>query len=132
MKQLFLIATALFVVNGVFAQWVLQNSGTKNKLNSVSFTDSTTGYIVGNEGIILKTENGGGTWSPLNSGTSNSLLSVCFSDPATGYVVGSNGTILKTVNAGEEWTARFRGFPDPYTRFSLLTMIQATLLAGVG
>ena len=96
MKKFYLIAAALFVINGVLAQWVMQNSGTNKKLNSVAFIDSATGYVVGNDGIILKTDNGGVSWSALNSGTSNSLLSVCFPDPYTGFVVGSNGTILKT------------------------------------
>jgi len=113
MKKFYLIAAALFVINGVLAQWVMQNSGTNKKLNSVAFIDSATGYVVGNDGIILKTDNGGVSWSALNSGTSNSLLSVCFPDPYTGFVVGSNGTILKTTNAGAEWTSQISGTSQP-------------------
>lgn len=113
MKKFYLIAAALFMVNGVLAQWMMQNSGTNKKLNSVAFTDSATGYVVGYGGIILKTDNGGTSWSALNSGTSNSLLSVCFPDPYTGFVVGSNGTILKTANAGAEWTSQVSGTSQP-------------------
>ena len=37
----------------------MQNSGTSNYLHSIYFTNDTTGYIVGDGGIILKTTNGG-------------------------------------------------------------------------
>ncbi|MDP3830118.1 MAG: YCF48-related protein, partial [Ignavibacteriaceae bacterium] len=42
--------------------WVLQNSGTKNLLNSVSFVNEALGFAGGNNGCIVKTENGGNTW----------------------------------------------------------------------
>ena len=55
---------------------------------------------MGNFGTILKTINGGSTWTPQFSGTNESLNSVFFTDVNTGYVVGSSGTILKTTNGG--------------------------------
>jgi hypothetical protein len=39
--------------------WTTDSSGTWNTLYSVFFTDSTTGYVVGQTGTILKTGNGG-------------------------------------------------------------------------
>jgi len=50
-------------------------------------------------GILVKTTDGGTTWS--NQKTEYELRSVCFTDVKTGYIVGMNGTILKTTTAGE-------------------------------
>jgi len=102
MKKFQIILLTLFTVNGTFAQWLPQNSGTANNLNSVHFTDDNTGYIVGDSGTILKTENGGDQWIPLNSGTSHHLRSVSFITPSTGYTVGF-GVILRTADAGANW-----------------------------
>jgi hypothetical protein len=45
------------------AQWFWQNPlPTGNSLKSVYFTDSNTGWAVGDVGIIFKTTNIGGKW----------------------------------------------------------------------
>jgi len=58
---------------------------------------------VGAKGIILKTNNGGISWTTQTSGTMNCLISVYFTDANTGYAVGESGTILKTINGGINW-----------------------------
>jgi len=40
------------------SSWILQNSGTNQDLNSIKMLGNT-GYIVGSNGLILKTDNGG-------------------------------------------------------------------------
>ena len=40
--------------------WDALSSGTNILLNSIYFTDDNTGYVIGENGIILKTTNGGG------------------------------------------------------------------------
>lgn len=75
-----------------------------SSLNGVDFPVSNAsliGYVVGNGGIILKTEDAGTSWQNLNSGTSVNLTDVFFVNPDTGYVVGQGGTILKTTTGGE-------------------------------
>ena len=74
MKKFYILLVALFVVNGAMAQWTTLSSGTTYGLNSISFTDANTGYVGGidydnQKGIILKTVNGGATWTVLSSGT---------------------------------------------------------------
>ncbi|MBK6347308.1 MAG: T9SS type A sorting domain-containing protein [Bacteroidales bacterium] len=65
--------------------------------------------MVGDNGIILRTTNGGTTWVPQNSGTTFRLLSVSFTGPNLGTVTGENGTILRTINGGSTWTAQSAG-----------------------
>ena len=68
-----MIIVALFMVNGVLAQWVTQNSGTTRNLNSVYFIGVNSGYAVGDSGTILKTINGGVSWALQNSNTTGQV-----------------------------------------------------------
>ena len=63
-------------------------------LFSVAFATPESGWIVGQEGTILHTEDGGASWNKQNSDTSEFLHSVAFATPQSGWVVGSRGTIL--------------------------------------
>jgi len=95
------------------ATWSVMLSGpvrnTPEWLRGVFFTDLNTGWIVGDNNVILKTTDGGVTWNPQSSGTSNNLWSVDFVDASTGWIVGSSGRILKTANGGTTWTAQSSG-----------------------
>jgi photosystem II stability/assembly factor-like uncharacterized protein len=72
-------------------------------LTSVFFTDPNKGYVAGDSGVILQTNNAGTNWLPLTSGTSKRLNSIHFPDANTGFTVGQAGTIMKTNNAGLTW-----------------------------
>jgi photosystem II stability/assembly factor-like uncharacterized protein len=84
-------------------------SGDTVSLNAVDFPTTSTGYVVGRSGRILKTSNGGTSWVTQVSGTNQHLHSVTFEDENTGYVAGDWGTILKTTNGGASWTAQVSG-----------------------
>lgn len=96
MKPISLFCTFLFCLAlKVEAQghWVVQNSGTTSSLSSVQFIDANTGWTVGSgnyHGIILKTINGGNTWTVLQNGYrfQDFMLSVCFLNATTGWVLG--------------------------------------------
>jgi photosystem II stability/assembly factor-like uncharacterized protein len=100
-----------------FSQWNWQNPLPQgNSLSSVFFTNSQTGYVVGSGGTIMKTINGGITWtiSPLSLKTT--FYSVFFTDANTGYIAGSDSNfhdlILKTTNAGVTWNTSYQGNSD--------------------
>jgi photosystem II stability/assembly factor-like uncharacterized protein len=59
--------------------------------------------VVGANGTIIKTTDGGETWAQKPSGTTSGLGKVQFVTPEIGYVIGSNGTLLKTIDSGETW-----------------------------
>jgi photosystem II stability/assembly factor-like uncharacterized protein len=82
--------------------WHQMVSGTRMSLYSVCFSQ-TSGWIVGNGGIILHNTDGGVTWSEQNSGTTKMLLSVYFTDFLHGWAVGQDQTVLYTSNMGETW-----------------------------
>jgi photosystem II stability/assembly factor-like uncharacterized protein len=85
------------------------NSGTTNPLHSVRFINDTTGFVVSDSGTILKTTDGGSTWTAHNVPVSMFLTSVYFIDADTGYAAGASGAILKTTNGGTNWMVQNSG-----------------------
>ncbi|MCC6701788.1 MAG: PKD domain-containing protein, partial [Fluviicola sp.] len=71
--------------------------------NALDFVSSSTGYSVGSNGRILKTIDGGNTWSLLSTSTTAEFWDVDFTSTSTGFAVG-NQRILKTTN-GTTWTS---------------------------
>ena len=54
-------------------------------------------------GVILHTNNGGGSWSRQNSPPTPHLWAVHFADAKHGWAVGKEGTTLHTNNGGQIW-----------------------------
>jgi len=79
--------------------------------NGIYFINANNGWAVGQTGTILKTVDGGDSWTDQTDAavTSSSLYSVHFTDDYTGWAVGSSGTILHTTNGGDSWVAQTSG-----------------------
>ncbi|MFL6375126.1 MAG: WD40/YVTN/BNR-like repeat-containing protein, partial [Pyrinomonadaceae bacterium] len=74
-----------------------------NPLYSIQFApDKVTGYAVGSDGTILRTENGGFDWMRQDARTTVSLSGVFVRDEDTAFAVGSRGTLVTTLN-GKDW-----------------------------
>jgi photosystem II stability/assembly factor-like uncharacterized protein len=75
------------------------------RLTSMQFINNNTGWCIGKEessqddGIIIKTTNGGENWY-TSMNLSAGFLSGEFINENTGWVVGTNGTIIKTTSGG--------------------------------
>lgn len=103
MKKTSFITTFLMICNLTFAQWTELSVGSTNNFNSIFFVNSDTGVVVGENGAILKTTDGGSNWSVITSGTTETLNSVKFPSDSISYIVGNNGTILKSTDGGDSW-----------------------------
>ncbi len=68
--------------------------------------DQHDGWIVGDAGRILHTNDGGDTWESQRSGTQSSLYSIVFVDRLTGWASGGSNTIIHTTNGGISWTSQ--------------------------
>ncbi|MFU8843309.1 MAG: YCF48-related protein [Bacteroidales bacterium] len=81
-----------------------------NDLKSTYFINNTTGWCVGNAGTLLKTTDGGNSWTTIFTGTGKTLYDICLIDDI-GWIVGGNygslenpgGIILKSTNGGQNW-----------------------------
>lgn len=89
------------------AQWVEINSGFNNaKFNKVFAITPDQVLVIGNNGLIIKSTNGGGSWQQKTSGTSQNLIQLNFPSPLIGYAAGNQNQILKTTDGGETWAAK--------------------------
>ena len=95
--------------------WQEHSSEISDVLTSVHFVDDNTGWVVGWNGIILQTTDGGNNWRMQNIKSRN-LRSVHFIDSSTGWAVGENNrtlgsVVLQTNNGGNSWDKQFGGIP---------------------
>jgi photosystem II stability/assembly factor-like uncharacterized protein len=88
--------------------WELQYNpaGLNNyaNLKSVYYLDASTGFISTSNALILKTTNGGSSWTQVYSGVpAISFNDFHFIDNNIGYACGNHGWIIKTTDGGETW-----------------------------
>ena len=88
MKKLLLATFLSIICSGLFAQWYSQTSGTYQNLRSVYFTDNLNGWIVGSNGVMLHTINGGTNWDMQISSEDENLTDVFFIDSIHGWITG--------------------------------------------
>src|SRR5947208_16010443 len=80
-----------------------------NNLRGASFVDANTGTVVGEYGTIVRTTDGGNSWTIQVSGTTQNLWAVSFKDSNKGTAVGEGGTILGTTDGGANWVPQTSG-----------------------
>jgi photosystem II stability/assembly factor-like uncharacterized protein len=73
-------------------------------LYSIRFApDGKSGWIVGEDGLILKSDDGGKSWATQDSGNPNSLFKIAVIDDQNAVAVGDNGAIVHTTDGGAHW-----------------------------
>src|SRR5690606_12142775 len=107
MKKLFTIFIFSLLSFSLKAQWVELDTGMENPpvFNDVYAITPDIVVVVGANGTILKTTDGGQTWMQKSSGTTNGLNKVQFATSEIGYIIGDGGTLLRTIDGGETWSA---------------------------
>ncbi|MCA1593179.1 MAG: hypothetical protein LC754_11115 [Acidobacteria bacterium] len=106
------LVTACVIVSDARAQegWVTQRRGQAGKdLNAVYFVDAKRGWIAGDDGLVLSTEDGGRIWAQQATGTRESINDIYFRDKEDGYLLAGN-QIFSTKDGGRTWRASVR-FP---------------------
>src|ERR1035437_8637212 len=112
-----IITSLIFVIVTIStnAQWIEYNPLTRfNAINSVKFISPTIGWIVEEDGSIMRTNDGGTHWVIQRNGSDpyHSLLGVFFTDVNNGTAVG-NGEIVRTKDGGTHWVIQRNG-SEPY------------------
>jgi hypothetical protein len=97
-------------------------------LKDISAVNSSHVWAVGRQGLILRSSDSGGHWSPDTRGVAEDLLGVDFVDTLNGWACGANGTILRygpglgveerTGVKGEWSEAGFKATPNPFASFA--------------
>jgi photosystem II stability/assembly factor-like uncharacterized protein len=73
------------------------------------FLNSTTGWVIGEDGWIVKTTSGGVQWIQQDPSTLNDIYHVFFINENIGWVGGEAGLIKKTTDGGSTWTSQASG-----------------------
>lgn len=96
--------------------WVQADVPVRATLTAVTFVDATNGFAVGHDAVVLKTSDGGASWSVLNFEPDSQvmLLNVRFQDSRHGYAVGSNGQLWRTADGGSAWERTTLAVEDWY------------------
>ncbi|MBL4657067.1 MAG: hypothetical protein JKX73_03640 [Flavobacteriales bacterium] len=110
MKNIFFLIAALSTINAN-AQWVDKLLANGSQLECITFANDTVGYA-GGHNQIMKTSNGGDTWSQTSLGLLGTLswfTAIHFFDEdngiAAGWYFSNDGElIIKTNNGGLSWT----------------------------
>ena len=99
--------------------------------------NSNTGTAVGWFGTILRTDDGGATWTSQNR-PALFLSAVSFVDANTGTAVGADdgradsGTILRTDDGGATWTRQSSGTNNYLYGVSFVDANTGTAVGGAG
>jgi photosystem II stability/assembly factor-like uncharacterized protein len=83
-----------------------------NKLRAAAFAGENEGWIVGQDGVILRTTDGGNSWT-TQTVSSFDMWDITFFDADSGWAVGEGGTLLRTMDGGLVWSPPlFDTIPD--------------------
>ncbi|MGE8337838.1 WD40/YVTN/BNR-like repeat-containing protein [Pseudomonas laurylsulfatiphila] len=91
----------------------LVDQGADKPLLDVWFANEKTGYVVGVFNLILRTDDGGQTWTPFQDRTDNPQgfhLNAIASTGDALYIAGEQGLLLKWDDSAQ----RFNAVPTPY------------------
>ena len=116
-KQLIfiLLLTAPYLIKA--QSWERLSTGFNYILKGIEFPggQSQIGYAGGQsvtymgDAIVIKTTDGGNSWTSVFTGIDNGVEDICFPDLNTGYIAGWSAYFAKTTNGGTNWTQQNPG-----------------------
>ena len=120
------------------ADWKPLSTGVNREWNDISCPEprvcyATAGlYRVGGAGAIVKTTDGGDTFTVQDLPSSNPLHSISCTTAAACYAAGDFGTVLKTTNGGATWTEILVGSKANRPSFTDIYAVDDTTVVVVG
>ncbi len=101
----FLSVLSLMLVGNAVAEWHFVETGVETPINDICFVDRNTGWAVGDNGVILKSTDGGESWQRQECpAESAAIMRIVFPGAETGYAYCTSGPLMKTVDGGDSWT----------------------------
>ena len=119
-------------ISNAHAQWELLNSGSNKNLSAIEFFNPLRGIAVGDSGTILKTNNGGNSWTQVSISVKKYLRDVVYQNTNTLYIAGDAGNILKSNNGGTSWTIQTSNSTAPLSSIDFLNDTLGIAVGGNG
>lgn len=130
-KLLFLSLFLLFLDTLSFAQTWRRVGAWGNELTGISWVNDEVGYMSGDQ-VILKTIDGGLSWTEQAAPTKNEMYGVDFFNENIGLIVGENGRVYRTENAGNTWTLITLSTTQTLRKVKFLNQIRAYIIGDNG
>lgn len=109
--------------------WSSVTVGSTN-LHALYFVSSTVGWVVGDNGVVYKSIDGGVTWTQQDAGTSMDLYAVIASSTSIAMVAGERSVVLKTSNGGANWSVKYGGNVGSPTLYKATRNTTSTYFVG--
>lgn len=113
----FLLSAFTWIATAVSVQaqypWGHISSPVSSDLTAVDFVSDQIGYVASRDGEILRTTDGGKSWTVVSQIENLGVTSIDFIDPAHGWVAGNfnvpydTAGIFETLDSGKTWTKQF-------------------------
>ncbi len=111
--KILLLVTFLISTQSVSAEWRKQSANTLAWLRTIHFIDANNGWIGGSKGTLLKTVDGGESWSKTPGLVSDSIRQIVFTDKKNGWLLcerdiyslgrAEASYLMKTADGGATW-----------------------------
>jgi photosystem II stability/assembly factor-like uncharacterized protein len=143
-KPLSVILVLLFCFQTGLAEWVKQSTNSLSWFKDIFFVDASKGWIVGSDGAMLSTSDGGRSWTRAAKFTTDNFIQIHFTDEMTGWLLcerdiyarGSMASsyLRRTTDGGTTWdTIEFaHGGRERVTRLIFNTDGEGTGIAEGG
>ena len=97
----------------MIARWDVQATGVTDDLTAVQFVNDNLGFAAGKNNTIIRTTDGGATWTGVTQEVSEITNKIRFASLTTGWAFGKNGSfVLASSDGGKTWKAQPTGLPD--------------------
>lgn len=94
---------------------------TNTGMLDLQFITDKVGFITTSNGKLIKTTDGGTSWSVYLVQAHARLRRCFFVTAQIGWVVGENGLIMKTTNGGQSWVNQTSGLSTPWNGIHFLS-----------
>ncbi len=111
--RIYILLLVLFCFQTANAGWVRQNTNSFAWFRDVFFVNQSKGWIVGGDGVMLSTDNGGQTWVQQTKFTTDTFVQIYFTSETTGWLlcerniyargVNASSYLRKTTDGGRSW-----------------------------
>jgi photosystem II stability/assembly factor-like uncharacterized protein len=116
---------SIYVSENGGQSWIQAETGTKRLIYDVAMANAKQGWAVGQVGLVLRTEDGGLTWSlqstPKDDQAVN-LFAVAAIDENRAWAVGDWGTQIYTADGGQTWQDKSLVIDETHPQFVWLSI----------
>lgn len=103
-----------------------------NPIKAVCFTENQTGFLTGDAGALLRTDDNGLSWTSIDSITINNIYAVDFFDSQNGLLAGDSGIIMRSTDGGLSWALQNSVTSKPLNGIKYLDSLTAIAVGNQG